>query len=227
MDFKKRLIVGLTAKHGKDWKKKLDEIRKYKIKRFALFLEEIPYKEREKVYVELLNTKIDEIPLVHIRDDFNEEEILFLKKNFKSKYFTIHESHFKLLKKWNGTHKNLYLEMNFDDYVPKNVEINKIGGFCIDLSHFKAAEEKWSKDFLFIESKKKIKRYFKCNHINGYSYKKNLDIHTIRGFKDFDYLMTLPEFLFGDVIALEMYNSIKDQIEYKKYLEKLLNKKFN
>ena len=41
--------------------------------------------------------------------------------------------------------------------------------------------------------------------------------------KDFEYLKTLPDFVFSKVIALEVYNSIKEQLEFKKQIIKLLN----
>ena len=132
----------------------------------------------------------------------------------------------KVLKKWKGRYKELYLEMNKDNKISKNVDVSKIGGFCVDLSHFKAAEEIWSKEFIYT-IKRKNSKYFKCNHLNGYSYKKNTDLHTVKSLKEFDYLLTLPKFLFGNAIAIETYNSIKQQLKFKAYLTKLLNKKFN
>jgi hypothetical protein len=68
---------------------------------------------------------------------------------------------------------------------------------------------------------------FACNHLNGYSFKRNTDLHTIRSLKDFNYLKTLPKFLFGNVIGLETENNISRQLEFKKYLVKLLNQLFN
>jgi hypothetical protein len=226
-NFKNKILVGLTAKHGKGWEKKLNEINKLKIKKIALFIEEIPIKIRPKLYKELKNSYIKSIPLVHIRQDTTKEEIKFLQKNFNSKYFTIHESGFKILNKWNGYHKELFLEMNYDNRIPSNVDVKKIGGFCIDLSHFKASVEKFSKEFEYTEKRKNIKKYFKCNHLNGYSYKKNCDLHYIKSLKNFDYLKTLPKFVFGKIIALEMYNSIAQQLRFKKYLIKILNRQFN
>ena len=226
-NFKGRLIIGLTAKKGENWEGKLREINKLGVKRIALFTEEISRKNRIKLYSKLIDSCIKEIPLAHIRKDTETKELVFLIKNFKTKYFNIHESSFKYLGKWKRFHKKLYLEMNYDNKVPKDVVVKKIGGFCIDLSHFKASEEKFTEDFKYVMKRKNIHKYFKCNHLNGYSYKKNCDVHRVNSIKDFDYLKTLPKFLFGNVIALEMYNSVKEQLKYKKYLTKLLNKRFN
>lgn len=217
---KERLLIGLTAKKGKGWKRKLEDINRHNIKRIALFIEEIEKNKRNELYNALLKSKIREIPIVHIRGDTEKKELIFLKKNFKSEYFTIHEEHFKNMDKWAGFYKKLYLELNQDNFVSKKVQVQRIGGFCVDLSHFKVAEEKWFKEFEYIMNKKKSES-FKCNHLNGYSPKKNSEVHFIKSLKDFDYIKTPPKFLFGNFIALEVYNPISEQLKFKKYLIKL------
>ncbi|MDP2930797.1 MAG: hypothetical protein Q8N56_04345 [bacterium] len=217
----KRILVGLGALESK-WKDQLKEIDKLKIHKVSLFLECMELPERKKIYNALLDSKIEYIPLVHIRGDMERTELLFLKRNFESSFFTIHEDEFKFLPKWRDFHKNLFLEMDHDSFISKSVKIERIGGFCVDLSHFKAAEGKWSKEFEYTIKKKKVSRYFACNHLNGYSYELNSDLHTIKSLEDFNYLKTLPNFLFSKVIALEMGNSIAEQLKFKKYLLELL-----
>jgi hypothetical protein len=115
--------------------------------------------------------------------------------------------------------------MNFDNFVSKTVNVEKIGGFCVDLAHFKVGLEKLSKDFKYVFDRKD-KKLFACNHLNGWNQEKNIDMHTIYDLKDFDYLKTLPKFVFGKYIALETFNPIKQQLEFKKYLTELLKNKF-
>lgn len=219
----KKIIVGITGSTDKEWQDKLKEIEKFKISRAALFLEMYLPKQRQKIYEALERSYLKEIPLIHIREDMDKKEISFLCKKYNNTCLTIHENEFKHLDKWDGFHKHLFLEMNYDNKIIKEVEIDKIGGFCIDLSHFKAAEEKWSKEFKYITKREKFSKYFVCNHLNGYSYKKNSDIHTVTSLKEFNYLKTLPKFLFGEVIALETFNSIEEQLKFKKYIVKLLS----
>lgn len=225
-DVSNRILVGITGCKERHWKSKLKDINKFKIPKVALFLERFDKSERDKIYTALLGSKIKEIPLVHLRNDMGKEELAFLKKNFKSSYFTIHEDTFKYLKKWRDFYKNIFLEMNSDGYVSKSVKVGKIGGFCVDISHFKVEEEKWSQEFEYILKREK-KPIFACNHLNGYSYQKNVDLHTIRSLRNFDYLKTIPKFLFGDVIAMEMENNIPQQLKFKKHLINMLNMLFN
>jgi hypothetical protein len=219
----KRILVSITGRTQKEWESKLKEIENHKIRTIALFLEIYPLSQRRKIYKALLNSHVKKIPLVHIRNGMKKQELKFLEKNFKTKYFTIHESGFRYLKDWKGFYKKLWLEMNKDNQIPKNVDVSKIGGFCIDLSHFKMEQEIWSKEFEYIIRREKIHRYFRCNHLNGYDWKTNSDLHTITNLKQFSYLKTLPKFLFGKYIAIETFNSIKDQLKFKQHVIKLLS----
>jgi len=219
-NIEKRMLLSITGKTQKDWVSKLEEIKKYKINTVALFLEHYKIKQRKKIYNELLKSSIKKIPLVHIKNDMRKWELKFLIEKFNSQYLTIHESSFNILEKWKGYYKKLYLEMNYDNYLPSNVKVEKIGGFCLDLSHFKSSEESWTKEFFYMINKNK--KYFKCNHLNGYSYEKNTDLHTIKNLAEFNYLKTLPNFIFGRAIALETFNNLNEQIKFKRYIINLL-----
>ncbi|MEK7664848.1 MAG: hypothetical protein AAB361_01760 [Patescibacteria group bacterium] len=230
INLSKKILVSITGSKEQEWQDKLKEINKLKLKEVALFLELFKKPEREKIYTALLSSKIKSIPLVHIRHDMAVDELKFLKNNFKTKYFTVHEINFQQndILKWKKFYKNLSLEMNTDNFVSKKINVEKIGGFCVDLAHFKVGMEKLSKDFEYVFNKKNSanwRKYFDCNHLNGYNPKTNCDMHTIYNLKDFDYLKTLPNFLFGKIIALETFNPIKEQLEFKKYLTNLLKSK--
>lgn len=220
--FKEKILLGITGRNAGEVIRKINDAENLKIKKASLFLEMLNAKERKKVYKRLEKTTIKEFPLVHIRDDMERAELEFLETRFKVKYFTIHEYDFNNLEKWKGFYKKLYLELNTDNFISKKVEVGKIGGFCVDLAHFKAAQEKWLKEFEYVIERKQTKKYFKCNHINGFDFDKNTDIHTIKNLSDFDYVKSLPQFLFGDVIALEAFNSIPEQIQFRSHLSHLL-----
>lgn len=223
-DFSQRIFVGITNDFDGSWRDKLREINKLKITAAALFLEQVATKkERQEIYAELEKSTIKKIPLIHIRNNMDKDELAFLCQRYGNPCLTIHENSFKYLNKWKGFYKNLFLELNYDNHLAGRVAVNKIGGFCIDLSHFKAGEEKWSKEFLYVLSQGSKYNNFVCNHVNGYSYERNENMHTVSDLKQFDYLKTLPKILFGRVIAIETHNTIKKQLQFKDYLVKLLN----
>jgi hypothetical protein len=221
-DPSEKILVSITGMKDRQWQNKLKEIKRFNIEKVALFLERFNEKQIQEIYRALSNSKIKEIPLVHIKDDTKKEELEFLSKKFNSTYFTIHESGFDSLKNWKGFYRKLYLEMDTNNFISQLVEVKKIGGFCVDLSHFKVQLNKWSQEFEYILKRRHTTHYFDCNHLNGYDPQNNDDLHTVSGLKDFDYLKTLPKFLFGDVIALEVENSISEQLEFKKYLLEFL-----
>lgn len=219
----KKLLISVTARTKKEWQNKLREINKYKIKELGLFLESLTVRERDGLLIFLKNVGVKKIPLVHIRDDTTKQEIAFLIKHFQSSYFTIHESHFHILKRWRGYYKKLYLETNTDDRLAKYVDVEEIGGFCVDLAHFKKEVAKQTREYRYIvEEIGKVK--FACNHLSGYSYSQNTDLHEVNSIRDFDYLKTLPHNIFGRVMAFEIYNSIRDQLKYQRHLKKLLKR---
>ena len=224
-NFKNRIFLGITGKKEKDWKSKLNDLNKLGVTEAALFLERFDGTQRKKIYRALLNSKLRKIPLCHIKNDMEVEELVFLESKFKTNFFTIHESSFSFIKKWSGFEKKLYLEMDANNYISQKVIVEKIGGFCVDLSHFKIAQTGWTKEFDYTYLKKE-KTNFTCNHLNGYDGKENADLHTVKNLEDFEYLKTLPKFIFGKVIALEVENSISQQLKFKKYLVKLLNNLF-
>jgi len=205
---KSEILVGITGKTREDWKSKLEEIEKSEIKRVALFLEFYNKKQRKEIYSALLDSSIQTIPFIHARSDMDLDEYKFLMKRYKTKYFNLHIDMFGRLDGLNGIHKKLLYEHSFHNTIKNKIEIEKIGGLCIDLSHFKSAEERRTNEFDFVFSKRKIKKYFIANHLNGYDPVKKSDIHTPKSKKDFDYLESLPKFVFGRYIALEMFNSV-------------------
>jgi hypothetical protein len=221
----KKILVSLTGKTLFGFKKKLLEVEKYKIKEVALFLEFYSKKQKKKIYELLLNSNIKKIPLVHARNDMELKEFKFLIKNFKTEYFNIHEESFKYLEKWRSIHKKLLLELNYNNIIPSKKDISRIRGFCIDLSHFKAAQDRGTLEYNLILDYRKHKNKFLANHLNGYSKLFKKDLHYLVSLKQLDYLKELPKFLFGKYIALEMFNSIKQQLKFKKYLYKFLKDK--
>lgn len=220
------LLLSITGRTPKEWQDKLQEIQDRNIQEIALFLEFYSPEEKQAIYRALTDSCIKSIPLVHLRHDMVADELAFLQKNFGTTYFTCHEENFTQgnVQQWQAFHKDIYLEMNFDNMVSEKVVVESIGGFCVDLAHFKCGMEKNSKDFQYVMARKDTS-VITCNHLNGWDPQKNIDMHAIKSIADFDYLATLPDFVFGKYIALEMFHSIKEQLEFKEYLAGLLAQK--
>lgn len=225
INFSKKIYPSITGFVNFDWQKQLGEINELKLTEVAVFLSAFDKKERNHLYKFLLKSSIKRVPLVHLRDDTNSSDIKFFAENFKTEHFNIHEPFFKILNQWNGYWEKIYLELNYNDEIPKDVDVEKIGGFCIDLSHLKTAIARGTEEVYYV-SKNKDKIKFSCNHLNGYDPINKEDKHTVTDLKEFNYLLTIPKYVFGEIIALEVYNSIREQLKFKEYLVKLLDKYF-
>lgn len=218
-----KILLSITGLESFDWSNKLKEINARNITEVAVFLESFDKKERDNFYRLLLKSTVKTVPLVHLKDDMTKEEIEFFINRFKTEYFNIHEDHFKKLDQWQGYWDKLYLEMNFNDEVAKDVKVRRIGGFCIDLAHLKAAISRGTEEAAYVFFRKN-QSVIACNHLNGYDPLKMKDIHLVKDPSAFDYLTTLPKYAFGEIIALEVYNSIEEQIKFRGYVSRLLEK---
>ncbi len=218
-----KICVSITGIESGDWQSKLGEINNLGIETVALILENYKIDERREIYKALESSTIKSIPLVHLRNDMERWELKYLHDKFASKYLTIHEDSFVVIEKWQGYFQNLFLEFNYDDRIPANVEVERIGGFCVDLAHFMAATLRDAKEFAYTKARRRSKKVFACNHLSGFSYDTKRDLHNVKNIQDFSYLKSLPEYVFGDVIAVEVFNSIAEQLEYKKGIIALLN----
>lgn len=216
-----KILLSITGEKSSDWAAKLKEINEKRIDEVAVFLERFDQKERDNFYRLLSKSTIKTVPFVHLRDDVTKKEMNFFIDRFKTRYFNIHEDHFRVLDQWPGYWKKLYLEMNYDSQIAKNVKVKKIGGFCIDLAHFKAAIARGAKEAYYVFLRKN-KIEITCNHLNGYAPLEMKDIHFIKDLRSFNYLTTLPKYVFGKVIALEVDNSIGEQIKFREYIKHLL-----
>ncbi|NCB21043.1 MAG: hypothetical protein EOM88_03950 [Clostridia bacterium] len=215
-----RIILGITGQKQGDWESKIYDLDKLNINKAALFLSCCKTPWRKKVYDCLLNSKIKYIPMVHLRDDMDKKEIKFLFDNFQTRYFTIHQDHFNVIEKWRGYFKYLYLEFGLPlNKINKKTDINKIAGLCVDCSHYMFEKTANMIEAKYINRRKNNKNLFGCNHLNGYSYTRNADVHHLSSVNEFSYLKGLPRYIFGEVVGLEMENSIKEQLIYLKYIK--------
>ncbi len=230
-DFNQRIFVGVTCtsavRKNDHWKEQLKEIKKFKIKEIALFPTNLAFSERQEMYQQLALSGVKEVKLLHIRDDFNKKEIEHFYQKYHTRWFNCHHDNFDLLyRKFPQYRKNILLEMHYSNQIKNKIEPSQAGGFCLDLSHFKEAEVKRTAEYGYVLKHLKDTPV-RANHLNGYSKITGKEFHFVNSIKQFDYLKGLPKKVFSKVIGLELENSITTQLKFKKYLVKLLNKKFS
>ncbi|MFA6410180.1 MAG: hypothetical protein WCW26_01235 [Candidatus Buchananbacteria bacterium] len=202
------------------------EVGEYKLKEISLFVTAANYTERKKIYQALEKTSVQKIPHVHIRHDMREAEMDYLVSRFQSKVFTAHAQYFLKYFKNSKYRKNIFIENNNGQSTIKNISDLKLaGGCCIDLAHFEQFRFKSKK---YYELTKEIAKIYPigCNHLSavlpdGQSW------HRVKQISDLNYLKNIPQQYFSKYINLELANPIKEQLEFKKYIAKILTKQWN
>lgn len=207
---------------GGNWQGKLKEIKELKIEEFALFLSCLDKFQRNKCYRELLKLKSDlnfKIPFVHARSDMHECEYEFLMANFSTEKFNLHPVrefplHLKLSKR---IRKFIYIENATEDMIISKEDLTGFAGICFDLSHLKDLQLNSDKDYQDLIN---LTNSFKvgANHISGVGEiftggeKKIISKHYINEPSEVNYLSTLNSNSFSELMAIELENTIFEQL---------------
>lgn len=223
---KHEVLLGLTTTPKSDWRGKVEEMKKFGIKRVALFPTFLGVKERKELYGLLEQIEGLEIPHVHLREnDMENWELELFENRYKTQVYNIHQEQYEIEVLKDITHK-IFVENRFK-FIPKDV-VEKFAGICVDFSHMEDGRlRKWSRlDPIWdiIDSYKigcchvsAIKKS-RWNPINLYF---GFDRHSFKNFSDFDYMLKHKQYL-PAYISLELENTFEQQLEAKRYLEKIL-----
>ena len=234
----KRILLGLTTITPGEWRNKVKEIDELGLKEIAIFPTSLDPVERWELYGLLEKTGLKTIPFVHLRNDMEFEEIDFIANRFRVEIFSVHSEtdHYSPAVDYKKYFKMIYVE-NTPGHVPTENDLKKYAGLCFDLSHWescdleKAENNRESRQLRILAGEHKIG----VNHISAikpeivHSYDKlakmdfyGYDDHYVNNLSEVDYIKKYKDYL-ADIISLEMENSLKRQLEIKKYLEEMLN----
>ena len=225
-NWSQRILLNITTCPNFSYQYKIREADRMGERTVACFPEFVGIGERKKLYLALNHSKITTVPFVHIRDDFQSWELDYFWNQYQTRYFNVHEGSLVRLKSWPQKYwPHMYIEFNYNNRIPASllVNLNKVGGFCLDFSHLWSARDRGVLEWEVIN--KLIKKYpVGCNHLNGYSHRRRYDLHYVRSINQLSYLREIPLKYFGHYLALEMNNSLASQQKYKNYIIGLLNK---
>lgn len=211
------------------WQKKIKEVKKLKLEEIALFPTCLKKEERKKLYQLLKETSVKSIPFIHLRSDVTEAEIDYLIKNYQTKVFNTHSKReYPFLYDYSEYYKKLIYIENTYDPLDEN-EIKEFAGICLDLAHLENTKVFNKKNYE--HNIKLIEKYScGCNHIGptkNFSFleKKNLQgehPHYLKDLSEIDYLKNYPMKYFSSFMALELENTIEEQLKIKEYIANLL-----
>jgi len=224
-------IVTTTYNHSfPNYLEKIEEAEFLGIKELCFFPTALEKEERKKAYRALEKSKIKSIPFIHLRHDTEPAEAEFFINRFQTKVFNVHFSPFFTSGEWRKYLKKIYIENTISPWREK--EIKNFAGVCLDFSHLEDFRLLYPDGF-----RENIKILEKspcgCGHISAISqkirYGKELGLnyhsqHYFEDLADFDYLKNYPQKYFPPIIALELENSLEEQLQVKEYIEKIMEK---
>jgi len=226
-NIKHEILLGLTTTPASDWRGKVEEMKKFGIKKIALFPTFLNVEQRKELYMLLEELDGLEIPHVHLRaGDMEEWEMEMFEKKYKTEVYNIHAGRYvgEFLEKYKD---KIYIENHFRTINEKQIEW--FAGVCLDVQHFKRvlfkslSAYRQTRYFLgkyrigccHISALPKIKNIFK-------RIAKNVGGHYMITLDELDYVADYENYM-PRYMSIELENSFEEQLEAKKYLEKILN----
>lgn len=229
----RKILPTITAINKSRWRKKIEETEKLKLREVFLFLTPLDIKERREMYELLNKTKVEKIPFVHIRSDMELWELDYLIEHYKTEIFNIHSiRQYPLLYNYDKYKHMIYIE-NSTVFPLQEKEIKDFAGICLDISHLentRLIDQNAYEDNINLLEKYPIG----CNHISAIkklpfskkdSPRLRHDCHDLEDLSELDYVKTYPLNYFSPFIAIELEDSIKEQLNAKDYIIDLLKDK--
>jgi len=223
------ILPTVTTTFNANWKGKIKEVEMFDLKEVALFPTCLDKNERREMYNLLSKTSIKSIPFVHLRDDMEVQELEFFIKEYNTQMFCVHSAkEYPIPGEWIKYSSIIAIENTSAGGFEEN-EVKRFGGLCLDFAHLENDRitnlEKFNRDFALLN-----KFPVKCNHISAIKKdfriekdeKLRYDSHSFQDLSEFDYLKKYSLGLFSDFCALELENSIRDQVRVKEYILKTL-----
>lgn len=235
-----KILPSITThgKPGSHWEDKLRELPILGIKEVALFVTGLSPDERTYCFGELEKVHAVHpftIPFVHAVSSMQEYEYRYLQKVFKTQAFNLHPE-----KQYPPEYplsadirRSIFIE-NTEYYLPFGYnEIAGYAGMCVDVSHLedtrRSCPELFPEYISFIE-----KIQIGANHISAsfddpsgsYVGKSYFSNHIAKVAEDFKYLKELPASVFGPLCAVEVENSLTEQLTFLPYIIEIIHSKF-
>jgi hypothetical protein len=209
---------------AKDHFQKLEEAKRLGLEEVCFFSTAILISERERFYNALEKSSIKSIPFVHIRSDAELWELDLLAQKYHTKAFNCHsQKEFPLTHDLSKYKERIFIE-NTPEFPYDPADIEGFGGICIDFSHLELIRVYRRNDFsqnLKIISQTRAG----CAHISAIGkflpyfpiWAYFFSDHYLRNLSEVDYLLKYREF-FPEIMALELENSLEEQLKIIDYL---------
>jgi len=227
----RRIFPSITTTKNSNWREKIRETADLKLTEVCVFLTGLDKKQRNEFYCLLEKSSVEKVPLVHLKSDMSAQEMDYFIKNYQTVVFNTHsQEEYPFKHNLDKYKKFIFIE----NTVPYNErEIKDFAGPCLDFSHLENSRlthpQKYKNDIKILE-----KYVCGCNHIsaiidepfeeddyNSLTYQS----HFLSELKEMDYLKNYPKEYFSGILALELENTIVEQIKIRYYVKDLLKDK--
>lgn len=204
-----------------NWRSLIAEVSQLGLTEICFFPTVLSPKERQEAYALLEQSTIKNIPFVHLRSDMTTEELRYLSDRFQTKIFNIHsEKQFPLTYDLSAWRSKIYIETTLGA-IPET-ELKNYAGLCVDISHLEMFQ---STDPALSAAHRKLLAHYPigCWHISAVREENGVRRapHNFQNLSDFDYVVNYRDFI-PPIIALELENSLAEQLRAKDYIEKKL-----
>jgi hypothetical protein len=229
------LMPSITThnKHGSTWREKIGEIAPLDLSQVGLFVTGLIKAERKECYRLMLEVKEHHefvVPFVHAVSDMDDAEYAFLRHEFGTRWFNLHPlREFPLIKPLSDETRSFITIENSGFGSLSREDLDSFAGLCIDLSHLEDARLTAP---LAFQSILDLCAEFpvRANHISAIVRPASkirdglpqYSTHHLASEREMDYVKSLPREVIGEVAALELENSLREQIQVLKAVHQSL-----
>lgn len=224
-----QILPGLTTTKKDKIYSFVEDMQRYKVSTIALFPTCLEKPERETLYTALEKIGNIHIPHVHLRSDFEENELVYLEESFNTEVFNIHPlaSNYPFRKVPGRFKSRIFVENT--EIAPSEKEVGELGGLCPDFAHLENAKLFDKKEYVAVMTKLLNSVPVGCCHISAIrqgtpnNWNGEWDHHLYDAIIDLQYMAAYRSFLPKKWTSLELENSLLEQLKAIEYLEALLS----
>ena len=230
-----KILPAITTITPNLWREKILEIDRLGLKEVAAFVTVLNPVERQEFYKLLEKTKLKKIPFLHLREqDMDEREIEYLISRWGAERFNIHPREIILLDSFLPDYRDRIYVENTDLFLDEKY-VRNFAGLCIDFSHLESDRVTSPERYEQIV-RLKDKYAVGCGHASAIYDKPfntrldgspepggpRIDRHYADSNQCFNYLARYLHESQPPVLAIELENSLAEQLNFIEYIKKLL-----
>lgn len=222
------IIPGLTSTMPERIPQFVDDLRASDVRTIAIFPTVLTKRERTELYRELETIDGLQVPHVHVRTDFTQDEMQYLSDRFGTELFNIHP---RANKHAFGPVPDVFAARFYVENVeeaPDDEELTEVGGICPDFSHLENARLQGRDAYVATVSRQMREFIVGCCHVSAIrvgdpnKWNGGWDHHNYLTLSDFDYLSEYAKHLPRQWLSLELENSLPEQLAAIPHLERVL-----